>query len=161
MLQASPKSELPENLIYVTRQQYAQDHHNTATLFQYGEINTSSFTPGASLEILNLNTGTTTILLSTKTGLIRDPEVSFSGEKILFSYRKSIEDDYHIYEIDADGTNLKQLTFAKGVSDIDPLYLPNKQIVFSSTREPKYCMCNRHIMALPHESRWVQHRAAG
>ncbi len=42
---------------------------------------------------------------------------------------------------------LKQLTFAKGVSDIDPIYLPNMQIVFSSTREPKYCMCNRHIMA--------------
>ena len=53
MLQGSPKSELPENLIYVTRQQYAQDHHNTATLFQYGEINTSSFTSGASLKILN------------------------------------------------------------------------------------------------------------
>jgi len=147
ILQGSPKSELPENLIYVSRQQYAQDHHNTATLFQYGEINTSSFTPGASLETLNLKTGEITVLLSTTTGLIRDPEVSFSGDKILFSYRKNMEDDYHIYEMNSDGTNLKQLTFAKGVSDIDPLYLPNKQIVFSSTREPKYCMCNRHIMA--------------
>ena len=42
---------------------------------------------------------------------------------------------------------MKQLTFGSGVSDIDPLYLPDGGIVFSSTREPKYCMCNRHIMA--------------
>lgn len=27
------------------------------------------------------------------------------------------------------------------------LYLPDDGIAFSSTREPKYCMCNRHIMA--------------
>ena len=147
LIQGAPRSESPENLVFVARKQYTQDHHNTATIFQNGEINTSSFTPGASLQVLNLESGNTTTLLSTLTGLIRDPEVSFSGEKILFSYRKSIEDDYHIYEINADGTNLKQLTFAKGVSDIDPIYLPNNQIVFSSTREPKYCMCNRHIMA--------------
>jgi len=147
MLQGSASSELPEYLVFVSRKQYSQDHHNTATIFQYGEINTASFTPGAALKVLNLETGNATTLLSTETGLIRDPEVSFSGEKILFSYRKNIKDDYHIYEIDRDGTNLKQLTFAKGVSDIDPLYLPNNQIVFSSTREPKYCMCNRHIMA--------------
>jgi len=147
LLQGSPNSELPESLVFVSRKQYSQDHHNTATIFQYGEINTASFTPGAALKVLDLESGTTTTILSTLTGIIRDPEVSFSGEKILFSYRKDIKDDYHIYEIDKNGTNLRQLTFAKGVSDIDPLYLPNNQIVFSSTREPKYCMCNRHIMA--------------
>jgi len=147
MLQGSPGSKLPENLVFVSRKQYSQDHHNTATIFQYGEINAASFTPGAALKVLHLESGTATTIISTKTGIIRDPEVSFSGEKILFSYRKDIQDDYHIYEIDKDGTNLKQLTFAIGVSDIDPLYLPNNQIVFSSTREPKYCMCNRHIMA--------------
>jgi len=143
----SPEPDLPETLVFVARHQYVQDHHNTATLFQTGEINASSFTPGASLLLLDISSGKTSTLLSSETGVIRDPEVSFSGDKIIFSYRKSSEDDYHIYEIDADGKNLKQLTFARGVSDIDPLYLPNGQIVFSSTREPKYCMCNRHIMA--------------
>lgn len=143
----SPKPDLPESLVFVARHQYAQDHHNTATLFQTGEINTSSFKPGASMLVYHTSSGVITTLLSTETGVIRDPEVSFSGDRIIFSYRKNIEDDYHIYEIDSDGKNLKQLTFASGVSDIDPLYLPNGQIVFSSTREPKYCMCNRHIMA--------------
>jgi hypothetical protein len=141
------KAELPDKLVFIVRNQYKQDHHNTATIFQTGEVNTASFEPGAALKILDLKTGKATAILETKTGVIRDPEVSFDGQKIIFSYRKNIEDNYHIYEINADGSNLRQLTFAEGVSDIDPLYLPNNQIVFSSTREPKYCMCNRHIMA--------------
>ena len=37
---------LPGKLLFVARHQYMQDHHNTATLFQTGEINTNSFTPG-------------------------------------------------------------------------------------------------------------------
>lgn len=139
--------EIPEKIVFVVRNQYQRDHHNTATLFQKGEINESSFSPGAALQVISTSSGELRTLLKTETGMIRDPEVSFHGEKVIFSYRKSMEDDYHIYEIDADGKQMKQLTFASGVSDIDPLYLPNNQIVFSSTREPKYCMCNRHIMA--------------
>jgi len=139
--------ELPRELVFVARNQYQVDHHNTATLFQTDEINTQSFTPGASLNIFNIKTGQTTTILETNEGCLRDPEISFDGQKIIFSYRKNIEDDYHIYEIDTDGNNLRQLTMARGVSDIDPLYLPNNQVIFSSTREPKYCMCNRHIMA--------------
>jgi hypothetical protein len=42
---------------------------------------------------------------------------------------------------------LKRLTSEAEASDIDPLYLPDDRIVFSSTREPKYCHCNMHIMA--------------
>ncbi len=138
---------LPQYLIFIVREQYKKDHHNTATIFQKGEINTASFTSGAELKKLDLKSGKAETILKSKNGIIRDPEISFDGNKIIFAYRKDINDDYHIYEINADGSNLTQLTFASGVSDIDPLYLPNKQIVFSSTRQPKYCMCNRHIMA--------------
>src|SRR5512135_1627681 len=60
--------------------------------------------------------------------------------------RRDRDDDYHIYEMDAGGTGLRQLTFGPGVTDIDPIYLPDGRILFTSTREPKYCMCNRHIM---------------
>lgn len=41
----------------------------------------------------------------------------------------------------------KQLTFQAGVSDIDPFYMSGEKIGFSSTRDPKFCACNRHIMA--------------
>ena len=79
-------------------------------------------------------------------GIARDPEVSFDGTRILFSMRRDSKDDYHIYEIDADGTGCGSSRSARAVSDIDPLYLPDGRILFTSTREPKYCMCNRHIM---------------
>lgn len=134
-------------ILFVVRKQYRPDHHNTATLFQRGEINTQSFTGGAALKVIDPASGAVRTLVETATGVVRDPEVSFDGARIVFAMRRDIGDDYHIYEINADGTGLRQLTFAAGVSDIDPLYLPDGDIVFSSTREPKYCMCNRHIMA--------------
>jgi hypothetical protein len=134
-------------ILFVVRQQYKSDHHNTATIFKTGEINTNSFRGGGAMKVIDFAGGDkVSTLIETSQGLLRDPEVHFGGGKIVFSMRKNIEDDYHIYEINTDGTGLKQLTSAPGVADFDPLYLPDDSIVFSSTREPKYCMCNRHIM---------------
>ena len=134
-------------LLFVVRRQYKADHHNTATMFVTGEINTGSFQGRGALKAIDFRRrGEVRTLLKTDTGLIRDPEVHFDGKKIVFSMRKDIRDDYHLYEVNADGTGVTQLTSAPGVADFDPLYLPNDSIVFSSTREPKFCMCNRHIM---------------
>ena len=134
-------------ILFVSRHQYKPDHHNTETMFQTGEINTASFEGGAALKTIDFaNGGEVKTLLETHAGSLRDPEVHFDGGKIVFSMRNSIDDDYHICEINADGTGLRALTSAKGVTDIDPLYLPDDSIIFSSSREPKYCMCNRHIM---------------
>jgi len=134
-------------ILFVVRPQYKSDHHNTATMFVTGEINTASFQGGGALKAIDLaQGGAITTLLEAPEGIIRDPEVHFGGTRIVFAMRRNIKDDYHIYEINADGTGLRQLTSAKGVADIDPLYLPDGDIVFSSTRDPKYCMCNRHIM---------------
>ena len=61
--------------------------------------------------------------------------------------RRDIEDDYHLYEIDVAGGKPRQRTFGSRVSDIQPIYLPDDAIVFSSTRDPKYIPCQRHLMA--------------
>jgi hypothetical protein len=136
-----------KQILFVEREQYAHDHHNTETLFQKGEINAEKFAPGSALRIYNVSEGTIKTLVESKNGVVRDPELSFDAQKVIFSMRENPDDSYSIYEINIDGTGLKQLTFAQGVSDIDPLYLPDGGIIFSSTRQPKYCMCNRHIMA--------------
>ncbi|MDR2116610.1 MAG: hypothetical protein LBP87_09560 [Planctomycetaceae bacterium] len=153
-------------VLYVTREQYRPDHHNTATLFQKGEINEGSFRGGSSLRIWNPKDDSVTVLLEVSEGIVRDPCLSFDATKLLVAIRRNSQDDYHIYELQLDQllsqkqplrvlpaqtendvhNSLRQLTFLSGVSDIDPLYLPTGEIVFSSTREPKYCMCNRHIM---------------
>lgn len=134
-------------LVYVTRPQYAPDHHNTETVFQTDEINTSSFAGGGALKVLDLASSRTRTLVDAPQGIARDPELHFDGKKIVFSMRRNIQEDYKIYEIGADGSGLRQLTYTPGVADIDPLYMPDDSIVFSSTRDPKYCMCNAHIMA--------------
>lgn len=134
-------------ILFVARRQYKPDHHNTETMFQTGEINTMSFEGGGALRVLDISRGGEThTLLEAPNGIIRDPDVHFDGDRILFSMRRNIEDDYSLYEINSDGTGMRALTATAGVSDIDPLYLPCGDIVFSSSREPKYCMCNRHIM---------------
>ena len=134
-------------ILFVARKQYVPDHHNTATIFQTGEINTASFEGGGAIKTFNPATGEVRTLIESRDGMVRDPEVHFDGDRVIFAMRRDIGDDYHIYEMDADGSGVRPLTRAAGVADIDPLYLPDDSIVFSSTREPKYCMCNRHIMA--------------
>ncbi|HUT13949.1 MAG TPA: hypothetical protein VMY42_25895 [Thermoguttaceae bacterium] len=135
-------------IVFVVRGQYRSDHHNTATMFQTGEINTGSFHGGAAIKTIDFaRGGEVETLLEISEGVVRDIDVSFDGKTILFSMRRSKEDDYHLYEINADGSGLKQLTFGPGISDIDAIYLPDGRILFGSTREPKYCMCNRHIMS--------------
>lgn len=136
-----------QDILMITRKQYQPDHHNTATLFQKDEINDFKFDGGATLQRINLRSGKKQILFSTTEGVVRDPELSYDGSEIVFSYRKNIDDDYHIYKISSDGNNFRQITFDAGISDIDPVFLPDGDFLFSSTREPKYCMCNRHIMA--------------
>ncbi len=134
-------------ILYVARNQYLPDHHNTATLFQNGEINTGSFRGGSALRVIDYKAGgTVTTLLDVPEGVVRDPEVHFDGKRIVVSIRWEASDDTHIYEINRDGSGLYQLTFGKELSDFDPIYAPGGEIVFVSTREPKLCQCNRHIM---------------
>lgn len=134
-------------IVYTTRDMWAQDHHNTATLFQCGEVNQNSYRTQGALKALDVKSGAVRVIVPEVAGrTVRDPEVDYDGRRIVFSMRAGKADDYHVYTVNADGSDLKQLTRAKGVSDIDPVWLPDGDILFGATREPKYCMCNRHIM---------------
>ncbi len=64
---------------------------------------------------------------------VSDPCVSFDGTRILFSMRPAGGTWRNIYEIRADGTGLRQVTFGGG-HDFDPLYLPDDRILFTSSR---------------------------
>jgi len=134
-------------LLFVTRKQYRPDHHNTATLFVSCEINARSYDTEGAFKVLDVRRGTVTTLFAPGPGAtVRDPDLDFAGERLVFSMRKGPQDNYHIYTMTVAGTELRQLTSAREVADVDPIWLPDGDILFSSTREPKYCMCNRHIM---------------
>ena len=64
-----------------------------------------SFRPGSALCVLNLNSNgdepQIDELLSDPGGIIRDPDVSFDGQWVLFAWKKSArKDDYHLYEME-------------------------------------------------------------
>ncbi|WP_162027751.1 MULTISPECIES: hypothetical protein [unclassified Lentimonas] len=134
-------------LVFVERKQYPKDHHNTGTIFQTGEINHRSVNAvlGCQIGSVRLSDGEQQTLFATE-GVLRDIEVSFDAKRILFSMRTGADTDYKIYEMDSS-CQPKQLTFQSAVSDIDPFYMSGGKIGFSSTRDPKFCACNRHIMA--------------
>lgn len=134
-------------LLFVVRPPYRNVHGTEETMCQVGELALNGFVGGGAMKLLDVSTGQTRTLLEAKEGIIRDPEVHFDGRKILFSMRHDKQDGYHLYEIDTDGGNLRQLTFGDPVSDIQPLYMPDGGIVFSSTRDPKYIPCNNYLMA--------------
>ncbi len=87
---------------------------------------------------LNIRTGRLTVLLDDPQGTVRDPQVHYDGEKIVFSYRKAGSENFNLYEINTDGSGLKQLTDGR-YNDIEPTYLPDDTIVFGSNR------CNRWV----------------
>jgi hypothetical protein len=135
-------------ILFVVRQQYAKDHHNTGTDFEPGEISHRNYRPGGALKVLDLRRGDKPrTLLATERGVIRDPDVHYDGRRIVFAMRSDGEEAFQIYTIGADGTGLARLTHSSPHTDIDPAWLPDERIVFASTRDQKYCGCNRHVQA--------------
>ena len=95
------------------------------------------FHPGTSLCLLEMDGpyGAVRTLLDDPKGVIRDPDVSYDGRRILFAWKKSDrQDDYHLYEMAAAGGEVRQLTFGLGFADYEGAYLPGGDIVFNSTR---------------------------
>jgi len=95
---------------------------------------------GGRLCRMNLRTRKVTDILADEQGGIRDPQVHYDAQKILFSYRKGGTDHYHLYEIKLDGTGLRQLTDGD-CDDIEPIYLPDGDILFCSSRCNRYVQC--------------------
>ncbi|RKU72408.1 hypothetical protein DWW91_05775 [Parabacteroides sp. AF17-3] len=81
-------------------------------------------------------------LLKDTAGVFRDPDVHFDGKHILFAWKKSQkEDDFHLYEMEMPSRKLKQITSGLGFADIEPIYLPDENILFNSTRNGSAVDC--------------------
>lgn len=90
---------------------------------------------------------------------VLDPDVHWSGQRIVFAGFSPAEQHWRIYEINADGTGLRQVTpperstdlarygsaasAFEGFDDSDPCYLPDGRICFVSTRYPGFAPGNR------------------
>jgi hypothetical protein len=83
-------------------------------------------------------------------GAAVDPEVSFDGKRILFSMKENRNVPWHLYEMNIDGSGLSMITDQTFGDDMDPTYLPNGQIMFTSTRTGIVDEYERHNSPLLH-----------
>ena len=68
------------------------------------------------------------------------PDLSFDGTKVLYCMKSEGQSAYHIYETNLDGTETRQIT--KGdYNDLDPIYTPDGNIVFSTSRCNQFLRC--------------------
>ncbi len=79
-------------------------------------------------------------LAGSRPGMFWRPDLSFDGRKVLFCYRPQGDRTFHLYEVDVDGSNPRQLT-SGDYDDLDPIYMPDGHIAFLSNRGNSYARC--------------------
>jgi len=95
---------------------------------------------GASLRLLNLQSGEVRTIFEDKDGSIRDPQIHYDGKRVIFSYLPSGKRHYNLYEIHIDGTGLRQITSGDW-DDIEPTYTASGDIIFCSSRAKRWVQC--------------------
>jgi hydrazine synthase alpha subunit-like protein len=134
---AGPMQDV-EEIVFACRQP-GPDGHWYANFGYFAEDrNRKTYRAMGRLCKLNLKTNKVTILLDDEKGTVRDPQVHYNGQKMIFSYRKGDSEHFHLYEMDIDGKNMKQLTDGAW-DDIEPSYVADGGIIFCSSR------CNRWV----------------
>ncbi|MCX6906272.1 MAG: hypothetical protein NTW03_22895, partial [Verrucomicrobia bacterium] len=146
---AGPMAGVDE-FIFCARRMNDTDGHWYANLGYYAhDANRKAWREGTKLCRWNVATGKLATILDDPRGGVRDPQVDYEGKKILFSYRKGGTENYLLYEINTDGSELRQLT--DGIyDDIEPTYLPDGDIVFVSTRCKRWVNCWLTQVAIMH-----------
>ncbi|MDR0392022.1 MAG: HEAT repeat domain-containing protein [Planctomycetaceae bacterium] len=94
-----------------------------------------TYRPGNNLYILDIVGGESVVkpLTYFSDGYVADCEVSFDGKTVWFSRREQNSPWWHVFRVQSDGSNLRQITFGT-YHDVQPVELPNGRIAFSSTR---------------------------
>ncbi len=79
-------------------------------------------------------------LFGDRVGSFWRPDVHFDGQKIVVSFQPEGHKSFHLYEVDREGKEVKQLTFGD-YDDLDPVYTPDNHITFCSSRAHTYVRC--------------------
>ncbi len=79
-------------------------------------------------------------LVALPDGQILDCDLSYDGRQVLFSWRRGMDEGYHIWRVNIDGTGLTQLTDGPW-HDYNACWLPDGGIAFLSTRKPQFAYC--------------------
>jgi hypothetical protein len=138
-----------EDIVFAVREPGKDPHYYANFGYFAFDPERKAYGQGGKLCRSNLRTGHVTVLLDDPKGGVRDPQVHYDGKKILFSYRKGGTANYLLYEVQADGAGLRQLTDGPW-DDIEPTYLPDGGILFCSTRCRRWVNCWPTSVAILH-----------
>jgi hypothetical protein len=147
-------------LLFIKRCTYQSSHYYT------DHIDGCRFY-GGNLCILEMKTGKVTeIVPSMGKGIFGRCDLSFDAKRIVFDWKKSQREGFRIYEVNVDGTGLRQLTFPPSdeqerikkydnsylgrtgeiyhhqTDDMHPCYLPDGGICFTSSRCEYGVLCD-------------------
>ena len=75
-----------------------------------------------------------------KLGSFWRPDLSYDAQKVVFCMNPEKEQSFHLYEVNVDGSGFKQLTRGD-YDDLDPIYLPDGKLLFSTSRANTYIRC--------------------
>ena len=143
-----------DQVVFVRRLTYDANHY-------YTEFINSSWMPGGTLCVLDLRDGSVReIVPQLQGGVFERFDLSFDARRIVFAWKAGPQEGYRIYEVNVDGSGLRQLTFPEvdeaalvakyrvhpryphGTDDMQPCYLPDGGIVFISTRCQHGVLCD-------------------
>lgn len=158
-----------KQLLFVKRFAYDGNHY-------YDEFNTGISRFGGGLCCLAVDSGAVTDVAPQLAGGVFDRyDLSFDGRRIAFDYKPPQPTGFRLFEIGADGSGLRQVTFppederqriatysqvawddlqrdprryGHWTDDIHPCYLPDGRIVFSSTRSERGVLCGGHSLTV-------------
>ncbi len=103
---------------------------------------------GAAICIYDPANGSVKEIFKTEEGFIFDIHPSFDGKKLLMTYKEHYAEvgksTFHIWEINVDGSGLRQITDGPW-HDFTPVYYPDGRIIFSSTRVESFSVCQNYL----------------
>lgn len=159
MVRSFREAGMPEEILFAVRKP-GIDPHWYANFSYYSTDQCQTTFPmhsGGKVCVYNVKTKTVRTVFEDREGNVRDPQIHYDAEKLIFSYLPRGKRHYSLYEINLDGTGLRQLTgrgedvapgmddkavySPPGWDDIEPTYLPDGQIIFCSTRCNRYVQC--------------------
>ena len=84
--------------------------------------------------------GTLTQLVDASQGVILDCELSLDAKTVLFAWKKSMQEPFHLFTIPVEGGQPRQLTSGDH-HNFNACWLPDGGIAFLSTRNPQFAYC--------------------
>ena len=95
---------------------------------------------GGGLYVADFAKGEVRRLVDSAEGIVLDAQVSYDGRQILFSWKRTMNEPFAVWRINADGTGLAKV-ISGPCNNQNACWLPDGGIAFTSDRKPAFAYC--------------------